>query len=72
MSLIWRGRRMKGRSEHPTEKMLGRFVQGTTSRAENRAIVAHLLRRCDRCSRVVAKAGGELLKTLRPSAERAS
>ncbi len=62
----------KGRSEHPSEKMLRRFVQGTTSPAENRAIVVHLLRRCGRCSQVLAESGGPLLKTLRSSAERAS
>jgi len=46
------------RKDHPTERTLRRFVLGTTSRAENRAIVVHLLRRCGRCSRVIAEAGG--------------
>jgi len=62
----------KGYSEHPSEKMLRRFVLGTTSPAENRAIVVHLLRRCGRCSEVLAESGGAILKTLRSSAERAS
>jgi hypothetical protein len=62
----------RGRSDHPPEKMLRRFVLGTTSRAENRAIVAHLLLQCGRCSRVLAESSAELLKILRRSAERAS
>jgi len=60
------------RGGHPPEKTLRRFVLGTTSRAENRAIVVHLLRQCGRCSRVLAESGGELLRNLRQSAERAS
>jgi|GEM_PF-3808352 len=44
--------------DHPTERTLRRFVLGTTSPAENRAIVVHLLRRCDRCSGVVAEVCG--------------
>jgi len=62
----------RGRSEHPPEKMLRRFVLGTTSRTENRAIVVHLLGRCGQCSRVLAESGGEILKILRRSSERAS
>jgi hypothetical protein len=46
-----------GRRDHPTERTLRRFVQGTTSAAENRAIVAHFLRRCEPCSRVLAALG---------------
>ena len=58
---------------HPTEKTLRRFALGTTSRAENRAIVAHLLGRCGQCSRMLAKAGEELLQILRRRAgEKAS
>jgi hypothetical protein len=57
---------------HPPARTLRRFVLGTTSRAENRAIVVHLLRRCGRCSRLLAESGGALLKTLRSSAEKAS
>jgi hypothetical protein len=79
MSLNLEGRRMeclrtaeKGRSEHPPERALRRFVLGTTSPAENRAIMVHLLRRCGRCSRLLAESGGALLKTLRSSAEKAS
>jgi hypothetical protein len=41
--------------KHPAEETLRRFVLGTASPAENRAIVAHLLRRCSRCSRVLGK-----------------
>jgi hypothetical protein len=44
------------RRAHPTDRVLRRFVVGTTSPAENRAIVVHLLRKCDRCSRVLAEA----------------
>jgi len=58
--------------EHPPERTLRRFVLGTTTRTENRAIVVHLLRRCGQCSRVLAESDGEILKTLRRSAERAS
>jgi len=49
-----------GSKDHPTERMLRRFVVGTTSPAENRAIVLHLLRGCTCCSRVIAEtcAGG--------------
>jgi hypothetical protein len=62
----------RGRSEHPTDKMLRRFVLGTTSPAENRAIVVHLLRQCGLCSRVLAESSGAILKIVRRSAERAS
>ena len=58
--------------EHPTEKMLRRFVVGTTSPAENRAIVAHLLRRCGRCSPVLAAACGGLERILRLPVRKAS
>ncbi|HEX3526989.1 MAG TPA: hypothetical protein VH988_07975 [Thermoanaerobaculia bacterium] len=61
-----------GRRVHPPERTLRRFVLGTTSPTENRAIVAHLLRQCGCCSRVLAESGGEILKFLRQSAERAS
>jgi len=44
-----------GPEDHPTDRTLRRFVLGTTSPAENRAIVVHLLRRCSRCSRVLGK-----------------
>jgi len=53
------------RDGHPTERALRRFVVGTTSPAENRVIVAHLLRRCDRCSKVVAEAIGEPSRAVR-------
>jgi hypothetical protein len=46
---------MPANIEHPSERTLRRFVLGTTSPAENRAIVTHLLRRCSRCSRVLGK-----------------
>jgi hypothetical protein len=49
-----------GRSGHPAERMLRRFVLGTTSRAENRVVVAHLLCRCERCSRAVTAALDEI------------
>ena len=44
-----------GPGDHPTDRTLRRFVLGTASPAENRAIVVHLLRRCSRCSRVLGK-----------------
>ncbi|HEX3525901.1 MAG TPA: hypothetical protein VH988_02445 [Thermoanaerobaculia bacterium] len=52
---------------HPPDRVLHRFVAGTTSPAENRAIVVHLLRQCGQCSRVLAESGGELLKIVRPA-----
>jgi hypothetical protein len=45
----------RGRGDHPAKRTLRRFVLGTTSPAENRAIVTHLLRRCSRCSQVLRK-----------------
>ena len=48
-------RAVRQRGDHPTERTLRRFAVGTTSRAENRTIVSHLLRRCDRCSRALAE-----------------
>ena len=37
--------------EHPvSETCLVRFASGTTSAAENRSLVVHLLRGCDSCS----------------------
>jgi hypothetical protein len=49
---------------HPTQRTLRRFVLGTTSPVENQAIVIHLLRRCDRCSQVVAEAFREPARTI--------
>jgi len=48
---------------------LRRFVVGTTSPAENRTIVAHLLLRCGRCSRVIAESSGEIRHGERPGKE---
>jgi hypothetical protein len=48
---------MPANINHPTERTLRRFLWGATSPAENRAIVAHLLRQCERCSRVLAALG---------------
>ena len=36
--------------EHPTRDDLLRFLQGTTSRQENRLIVRHLLATCPACT----------------------
>jgi len=60
------------RGVHPTEKTLRRFAVGTTSPAENRAVVIHLLRRCDQCSRALAAACGGMARLFRQSGERAS
>lgn len=41
--------------DHPvSENCLVRFASGKTSAAENRSLVAHLLRGCGSCSRKVA------------------
>jgi hypothetical protein len=37
--------------DHPTEETLKRFVAGTASREESRAVVAHLLKGCAPCAR---------------------
>jgi len=60
---------MPAKIDHPPERTLRRFAVGTTSPAENRAIVVHLLRRCDRCSRVIAEASGGLTRFFRQPAE---
>ena len=54
-----------GRRDHPAEKTLRRFASGKTSPAENRVIVTHLLRRCDRCSRLLAESFGGFAEILR-------
>jgi anti-sigma factor RsiW len=38
---------------HPSEETLKRFVAGTASREENRAVVAHLVKGCSACARKV-------------------
>lgn len=40
--------------QHLDEKAISRFLEGTSSRDERRAVVAHLLSRCERCSREFA------------------
>ena len=42
--------------EHPAEETLRRFKRGEGSPAENRAVVAHLLRGCKICSEIVREA----------------
>src|SRR5436305_1139040 len=37
--------------DHPSEETLKRFVAGTASREESRAVVAHLLKGCSACAR---------------------
>jgi hypothetical protein len=37
--------------DHPSEETLKRFVAGTASREESRAVVAHLLKGCSGCAR---------------------
>jgi hypothetical protein len=37
--------------DHPSEETLNRFVAGTASREESRAVVAHLLKGCSACAR---------------------
>jgi hypothetical protein len=39
--------------DHPSEETLKRFVAGTASREENRAVVAHLVKGCSACARKV-------------------
>ncbi len=39
--------------EHPSEETLKRFAAGTGSREENRAVVAHLLKGCPACARIL-------------------
>jgi hypothetical protein len=36
--------------EHPSEETLKRFVAGTASRDESRAVVAHLVKGCRSCA----------------------
>ena len=40
-------------SSHPDQEVLLRFAQGGASRAEGRAVVAHLLHGCERCAAMV-------------------
>jgi hypothetical protein len=42
--------------EHPAEETLRRFRRGEGSPAENREVVAHLLRGCKICSEIVREA----------------
>lgn len=37
--------------DHPSEETLKRFVAGTASREENRAVVAHLVKGCSACAK---------------------
>jgi hypothetical protein len=39
--------------EHPSEETLKRFVAGTASKDESRAVVAHLLKGCALCARKI-------------------
>jgi len=39
--------------EHPSEETLKRFVAGSASRDESRAVVAHLLKGCALCARKI-------------------
>ena len=39
--------------DHPSEDTLKRFAAGTGSREENRAVVAHLLKGCPACARIL-------------------
>jgi hypothetical protein len=39
--------------EHPSEETLKRFVAGTASREESRAVVAHLVKGCRSCAAVL-------------------
>ena len=42
--------------EHPAEETLRRFGRGEGSLAENREVVAHLLRGCKICAEIVREA----------------
>ena len=42
--------------EHPAEETLRRFRRGEGSPAENRKVMAHLLRGCKICSKIVSEA----------------
>ncbi len=37
--------------DHPSEESLKRFVSGTPTRQERKAVIAHLLKGCTDCSR---------------------
>lgn len=39
--------------QHPTRDLLERFAARTASREENRSIVAHLLKGCPACARIL-------------------
>ena len=39
--------------DHPIPESLRRFATGASSRQENRVIVAHLLRGCAQCARLI-------------------
>ena len=41
--------------DHPDGAQIERLLRGETSRAENRALVRHLLRGCPRCQKTVRK-----------------
>ena len=49
---------MKEERPHPSHGALRRFVRGKVSPAERKAIVAHLLRRCEACAATVREEGG--------------
>jgi len=44
--------------DHPRPTVLRRFLEGTTSKQENRDVVRHLLRRCGACSRTLREGDG--------------
>jgi len=44
------------RMKHPAAETLRRFIRGKGSPAENREVVAHFLRGCKICSRIVREA----------------
>ena len=39
--------------DHPSEDILQRFVSGTASREESRAVVKHLVKGCPACARKI-------------------
>jgi hypothetical protein len=49
---------------HPSEETLKRFAAGTSTREENRAVVAHLLKKCPACARTLRSLMGPDLGSL--------
>lgn len=55
---------------HPAPARLGSFVRGELDRAENRAVVRHLLTGCPACSTVLRPLLGEADLPLRRTGDR--